>query len=114
MKPSNPAKINLTNIKKFFQGWFRYIIYFLTKRTIILKRLEENEIMFLPKHKKEQFEWRLMVANPKCIEGGSCIICGCYTPQLQMTDAACEGKCYPEMMNEEDWKNFKKQNQIII
>jgi hypothetical protein len=50
--------------------------------------------------------------NQTCLKQGSCVICGCSTPQLQMADAACEGNCYPEMMSKENWDNYKLENDL--
>lgn len=113
MKPSNPAKITPSNIKRFIQGWIRYILYKLTYRKTYLSKVSDS-FSFLPKHKAEQFEWRLIVANKDCIKSGACVICGCQTPQLQMSDSTCEGKCYPEMMDEVTWNKYKKDNLIKI
>lgn len=52
--------------------------------------------------------------NQECLKKGNCVICGCQTPQLQMTDESCDGKCYPEMMDKETWEKYKKENQIVI
>lgn len=112
-KPTSPEKITFKNILRYLQGWKRYIVYYLTKRSIFLKRVSDS-IDLLPKHKKEQFEWRLLVMNKKCLQGGNCVICGCQTPQLQMIDDACSGKCYPKMMDEKEWNEYKIKNHIII
>lgn len=113
MKPTNPAKINLHNIKRFLQGWIRYILYQLSK-TKYFKKVSETSLALLEPHKKEQFEWRLMTMKKECLKGGHCVICGCQTPQLQMSDEACEGACYPDMMDVETWKQYKIDNQIIV
>lgn len=112
MKPSNPAKINLKNIKRFLQGWIRYIIYKLSK----IKYLKNvtDELLTLPAHKEEQFKYRLQIMDSQCLTQGYCKICGCKTPQLQMSDESCEGNCYPVMLNKEDWEKFKKENSIIV
>src|SRR6478609_10766631 len=106
MKPSKPAKINLTNIRKFIQGWYRFIVYKLSEKKYLSKVSEE--LPFIANDKVEQFKYRLTVMNKECLKSGSCIICGCYTPQLQMTDASCEGNCYPPMMNKQEWEKYKE------
>lgn len=89
-KPMNPAKINFKNIKKFIQGWTRSIILKLSKNKFINKFVEDLKL--LPSYKVEQYEWRLKVMNPECLNSGKCIICGCETPYLQMSDEKCEGR----------------------
>lgn len=37
-------------------------------------------------------------------------MCGCKTPNLLMANRACEGDCYPKMLNSKIWKRFKKGN----
>lgn len=105
-------KITWTNIKKFITGWFRYIIYKLSKFKFVAKVAEDLNL--LSPHKVEQFKWRLSVMKSECLTSGACVICGCETPQLQMTNEACEGKCYPEMMDQETWDKYKEDNKIII
>jgi hypothetical protein len=68
-------------------------------------------------HIKEQFLYRLSVANRQCTAAGECVCCGCKTPALYFADKACavskykaceEGLkltvCYPEMVSAETWK----------
>jgi hypothetical protein len=31
-----------------------------------------------------------------------------------MADEACEGNCYPEMMDKTKWDEYKRENGIII
>jgi hypothetical protein len=108
-----PAKINWINVKRYLQGWKRYFLYRLTQRKHLLGKVADT-FPVLSQEKKEQFEWRLIVMNEKCLQGGACIICGCDTPQLQMIDEACEGKCYPDMMDKETWRKYKEDNSIVI
>lgn len=110
--PTEPAKINLRNIKKFLQGWTRYIYYLLSKNKFAKK--VGDSLNLLPSYKQEQFNYRLQVMNKECLTSGHCVICGCGTPELQMADEACEGKCYPEMMEEKEWVDFKINNNIKI
>lgn len=106
MKPTNPAKITWHNIKRFIQGYWRYFLFKFSK--------DGQDLNLLAKYKQEQFKWRLRVMNPECLENKKCVICGCETPYLQMSDEACEGKCYPDFMSKEGWDQYKKENQIII
>lgn len=115
LQPTNPAKPTLKNIKKFIVGWSRYILYKLFYQGHVSRLGEDSkDVMFLPKHQMEQFVWRQQIMNPLCLAQGKCVICGCQTPQLQMAGEACEGNCYPEMMDKKEWENYKKENQIEI
>ena len=106
MKPTNPAKITLHNIKRFIQGYWRYFLFKFSK--------DSSDLNLLSKHKQEQFKWRMRVMNPECLKNKKCVICGCETPFLQMADDSCEGNCYPAFMSKEDWNKYKKENQILI
>ena len=91
------AKINLPNIKSYLQGnW----------RSVLLEYYPDG----LPKHLEEQYYWRIQQVqekSPECLKG-KCKICSCDTPELFMSDKACEGECYPEMKSKEDWNKWKK------
>ena len=67
----------------------------------------------LRKHIKEQYEWRLTQSNPKCLDNGECIMCGCKTPNLMMANRSCEDRCYPEMLNKKEWKELSWQTYIM-
>jgi len=51
--------------------------------------------------------------NRECYTSGQCVKCGCATTALQMCDRACEGNCYPPMLDSQQWKQFKAGNTII-
>ena len=44
--------------------------------------------------------------------GVRCQICGCDTKDLTFGIKSCEGQCYPERMNKEEWNQFKLDNKI--
>lgn len=96
--------ITLKNIKYFFQGY-----YFL-----ILNKLNWLKLLF--PYRKEQFEFRkqrVYKLNPKCIENKECIHCHCDTPALFLADKACELGCYPEIMNNKNWKISKERQEYL-
>ena len=64
-----------------------------------------NNIPFIRKHIREQYEWRVRVMDEECYSMGSCKNCGCIVPQLQMADKACGGNCYPPMLSKKEWKD---------
>lgn len=92
------AKINIKNIISYITGNIRYYLFY-SKRLYIL----------IPKHIREQINMRIEQMDQDCYNQGSCLVCGCETPHLQMADKACDKPCYPTMMNREDWKRFKKE-----
>jgi len=77
-----------------------------------------KELFDSPLYIKEQFVWRLhkmeeSEQGKKCLEKGECI-CGCDVPDLQLVNDACEGGCYPEMMNHLEWENYKFVNHFKV
>lgn len=40
-------------------------------------------------------------------------MCGCKTPNLQMSNKTCENGCYPPMMNKKVWNHFKEDKVAI-
>jgi hypothetical protein len=94
---ANPAKINFKNVKNYLSAQLR-------------------EAGFLPDWEKEQVLWRAEAAK-ECTVNGSCLECGCETPDLYYGTAGCkkvDNPCFPDMMDQESWSNFKSQNNIII
>jgi hypothetical protein len=100
----NPAKITLRNVYAVIQAWFR-------------KKRRSLGGFDLPDYMYEQIIWRrvqVIIKSPKCWESGSCIQCGCEILGKTMEDRGCEGKCYPEMMNAENWEIYKRINNIKL
>ena len=88
------------DVADYFRGNFRYNLFF-------------GRFYFLIReHIFEQIQYRIKVMDQECYNSGSCKICGCNTPHLQMANKTCEGKCYPVMMNKKQWKDFKSKNNI--
>lgn len=76
-------------------------------------KLYFSKLYFLIRdHIFEQIQYRIRVMDQECYRSGSCKICGCNTPHLQMANKTCEGKCYPVMMNKKDWEMYKFENKI--
>ena len=65
-------------------------------------------------HIREQIDMRIKWMKPECYKGGSCVMCGCQTTELQMANKACDGDCYPPMMNKKQWEAFKKGKALIV
>lgn len=87
-------KITPENIKGFVEGYSKY--YF-------------NDLM--TPLEKEQVEWRFKIVeklSPECLENKVCKKCGCDIPAKLFESRGCEGNCYPQLMNEKEWKTFKE------
>jgi len=102
------AQINLKNIKAYIQGNIRYQLYY-------------SKFSFLiPKHIREQIQYRINSMDLDCYTTGQCKLCGCNTTALQMSNKECDKPCYPVMQNKSNWKWLKlggmwfdKKNNII-
>jgi hypothetical protein len=90
---------SIVDIFYYFQGKIRYKLFYSRFKGL------------LSTHIKEQILYRIGVMNPICRKQGSCIKCGCETTALQMCNKACDGNCYPPMMNAVDW-NCKSSYKI--
>jgi hypothetical protein len=89
------TKINLLNIKSYLVGNFRYRIHGTKFQWLIRK------------HILEQIDWRIKVMDKTCYSSGSCIICGCSTTALQMSEKHCDKPCYPSLLSRTMWEAFK-------
>jgi hypothetical protein len=87
----------------------------------ILQFLEGNAKMLgdrfnlLSKHEKEQVLWRIEICKSDCLIEGKCKYCGCSVPgKLYVKQSCNRGERFPDMMGEEEWQQWKKENNIII
>lgn len=94
------SKINMKNIKSFIRGHY----------SIILDKLGQY-----PEYKQEQVLYRVSLCKNDCIPNKGCIHCGC-PPEKKVYDPySCNGGTrFPNMMNEEEWNQFKIDNNIKI
>ena len=86
---------NLSNIKAYLVGNFRYKIY-----------NSKWKCLLLP-HIRQQIDFRIKCMSATCYNNGACEMCGCETPALQMSNKACDKPCYPTMMSLRNWNTFK-------
>lgn len=94
---------NRKNIIPFFQGWYRYKIYY-----------SSGPLRFLMRsHIRSQIDVRIESMDRECYNSGACKKCGCATTALQMANKSCEGFCYPSMMNKSQWEYAVKNARIL-
>lgn len=112
---SKPAAFSWSNIKAVWQAFFR-------KQSKCLAGIEMDE------HIYEQIIWRrtqVISNSPRCWYSGACKVCGCDILGKTMEDRACSisehpdllakrEPCYPAMMKNEEWKQFKKLKNIKL
>lgn len=85
------GKFEFKDILSFLQSFWRWQLY---------------KLNLLPKHIKEQIDYRMVKTNPECLKG-HCVACGCCVPGLQFANKPCEGGCYPPMMRKSFWEWYK-------
>lgn len=89
------AKVNLKNIISYLQGKIRYKLFY------------SNFAFLIPKHIREQIQYRINSMDLDCYTQGQCKLCGCQTTALQMANKACDKPCYPKMLNKNFWDKIK-------
>jgi len=66
-------------------------------------------------HEKEQVLWRLELCSSDCVIEGKCKYCGCSVPgKLYVRKSCNNNERFPDMMNELEWQEWKKINNISI
>ena len=91
----------LKSIKSYIEGNVR----------MLQEKLGEG-ILSLEPHIVEQVVFR--EEKSKCKGKTACDLCGCAIPGLFYADKACQGGCYPEMMNQTDWELFKQNKKAPL
>lgn len=95
--------MKISDIYHYLLGNYRYKLYY-----------SPTLVHLMRGHIYEQITYRIEVQmNRTCYDNGECIHCGCETTKLQMSNRACDGGCYTQLMNREDWYNsleFHKMN----
>jgi len=96
MEENKKPKITIKNIMNFIEG-----------NTLLFG----DKLGLLPKHTKEQVEYRASKCYESCYKGnkGSCLECGCSVPGKWYVEESCNPDKFPDLMNEEDWENFKAE-----
>jgi hypothetical protein len=87
----------LSDVYEYFLAQYRYKLYY--SNNMLLANLMRT-------HVRGQIDFRISIMNQECFNLGQCIMCGCETTALQMTNKSCEGLCYPKMMTSKDWRIF--------
>lgn len=99
MKKTWKDYFNLNNIKNFASGYWN-------------KFMDDSHFMSLKPHVKEQVLYRANLCRP-CYVNGSCLECGCKTPEMFYAMAKVDSKeRWGKMMNEEQWEKFKLENEL--
>jgi len=90
-------KITISNINNFITGSTRQAL---------------DRMGLIAPHIREQAEYRLATCKDDCITKGACKNCGCGLPGRAFSTPSCDPSRFPDLMNEEDWNNYKQDNEI--
>lgn len=97
MDQQKKPKITLKNIKSFLEGNSQLLL-----DTLNLK----------PEWFKEQIAYRALQCGD-CLKQGKCKECGCAVPGKFYVKTSCnKGERFPDLMNQEQWEEFKRQNNM--
>lgn len=91
-----------SDVWQYVLGHLRYKLYY-----------SKNFKFLIRSHIFEQIEHRLNWMDIDCYVAGECKICGCATPQLQMSNKSCEKPCYPTMMTRTKWHEFMFMGWVV-
>lgn len=108
---------NPRNVWYFIQGYIRMFVI-------------TNIPGLMRSHIRDQYYYRILRAD-KCYSNGSCIGCGCKTPEVFFANKACSlekyedrsfrkllagrtSVCYGKMMNRKKWEKFKKHTVHLM
>ena len=93
-------KITWNNIKDFLAGNYRY--YY-------------DKNIGYPKYMQEQFIYRLEQCKTSCVPFEKCEVCECPPKKKVYVTKSCnKGKKFPDLMEEGEWEQFKRNNNIVI
>ena len=74
-----------------------------------------DAIDMYPEYKKEQILYRLELCKNDCVPAGKCKHCGCPPEKKSYDPISCNGgERFPDMMNEQDWNEFREKNGIKL
>jgi len=88
-------KVTIKNIVDYIQGNIRYKLYYSRFYWMISSCV------------LHQIEVRINSMNKTCYSQGSCIMCGCKTTALQMSNKSCDNPCYPRMLTKKELESIK-------
>lgn len=89
--------LNLKNITSFIEGNGKYFL---------------DKLSPEPQYLKEQRIYRLSKCNEDCLVTGKCVICKCPPHKKVFVNESCNPDRFPDIMNEENWDKFKKENNL--
>lgn len=93
-------QLTLKNVKSFFEAHAR-IVY--------------DKFIGLPVYMQEQVAYRHDLCKDDCFLTNKCKYCGCDADAKAFGNDSCNnGERFPDMMNEEEWNEFKKNGYKTV
>ena len=91
------SKITKKNVLAFIQGNYAY--YY-------------DKLFGIPPHIKEQVLYRYSICTD-CIKQEACQYCTCDPIKKAFNTESCNGgERFPDLMDDEKWEEFKKENNV--
>jgi len=94
------SDITIENIKAFLEG---------------NSRMLGRKFGLVDEHIHEQVAFRAEICKDTCLAIGKCEVCGCGVPGKLYVKKSCnEGKKFPDLMEKEEWEQYKLDNSIEL
>lgn len=68
-----------------------------------------------PEYIKEQVVYRLKTCKDDCVPNNKCNYCGCPPAKKSWSKHSCNnGERFPDLMNKDEWEEFKTINNVEL
>lgn len=92
--------ITVKNVKAFIEG---------------NSKLLGSKFGLVDTHIREQVAWRAEICKDSCLPAGKCEKCGCAVPGKLYVKKSCnDGEKFPDLMDKEEWEQYKLDNDIKL
>lgn len=93
-------EITISNVLSFIEGNTKYYM---------------DNLNLLPNYYKEQVVWRTDKCKDTCMQNNECEYCGCPASKKVYVEESCnKGERFPDLMAEDEWREYKKENNIVV
>jgi len=90
--------MNLNDVESYLEGNFSYYA---------------NKLGLYPEYLQEQIKYRLSKCKDDCLPQRKCRNCTCPPKKKLYVTKSCNPMRFPDLMNKEDWNEYKERNNII-
>lgn len=93
-------KVKLKDVENFIVGNYRFF---------------KNKLIASPDYIKEQIYYRLSVCADDCLITNKCQYCPCPPKKKAWVTESCnDGERFPDLMNKDEWEQYKQDNNIEL